>query len=279
MVFPLLLTGMGIGVWNPLKSVRVVARCARGFLGQEPPDEGRTPSARRRLLLVRGVAALLLVLGGVGWFGGAFAMLTRPEWLSGRVELPLGDLSGIAVDGQGRIYCGSPFYGRVQVYDADGRFLRGWFVDAGGGAFRLRVSPADELEVAAPRGSMYFRFDAEGNVLEEEADVPDYFVQFGEEGERRCRDVEGNTYTICWALLFPHIVRQSPDGTRATVVSTPAHNWIIMGPFPAWLLWAAGIVLLVVTNAWFRRQWKRAFRRRGGEGCAAEAAPADSLGA
>jgi len=48
--------------------------------------------------------------------------------MSSRIQLPLGGVDSIAVDSMGRVYCGIPFYSRIQVYSKEGDFLQGWFV-------------------------------------------------------------------------------------------------------------------------------------------------------
>ena len=77
------------------------------------------------------LATGLLLLGVVGWFAAPAYMLGLLP-IPATVEVPQGELETIAVDPEGRIYCGGQFWQRVQVYDHDGNFLHGWLMDASG---------------------------------------------------------------------------------------------------------------------------------------------------
>jgi hypothetical protein len=56
---------------------------------------------------------------------------------------------------------------RIQVYDREGKFLRGWSVPASGGAFKLHVTKDDNLEVFTARGDRRLVFAADGTLLVE----------------------------------------------------------------------------------------------------------------
>lgn len=55
-----------------------------------------------------------------------------PDWF----ETPLSALKGIAVDAEENIYCGVGYYSGVQVYNSEGDYIRGKFVDSTGGCFK-----------------------------------------------------------------------------------------------------------------------------------------------
>ena len=78
------------------------------------------------------LALPFIIIGYIGWFspflGAAFF----------KNEFPIGHCLGFAVDSQGRIYTGSGFYNRVQIYNSEGRYLRGWPI---GTSFGKRVAP------------------------------------------------------------------------------------------------------------------------------------------
>ena len=80
-------------------------------------------------------------------------------------ELPLGDPHGLAVDEEGRIYCGLGAYGRVQVYGSTGSVLRGVKVDWSAGAFRIRLDNSGNLEVASTRGQTLEVFSPDGKLI------------------------------------------------------------------------------------------------------------------
>ncbi len=73
----------------------------------------------------RRIADALLALGLVGWFGAFACNLWLSKLAGPGAEFPLAELQGVALDSEGRIYCGAMAHARVQVYDRAGCFLRG----------------------------------------------------------------------------------------------------------------------------------------------------------
>ncbi len=160
-------------------------------------------------------------------------------------EFPLGDLEGIAVDSEGNVYCGVQFYSRVQVYDAEGKFLYGKFIDSAYGAFRIRINEDDYLEVATVRNDKLYRFDKNGNLVRESSDVRHYFSAFGKTGETRYYDQSENVnYFTRGSLLYAYIVKRDSSGQERVIIRTPLHKWLFQGPFPAWMFGVIGMILL-----------------------------------
>lgn len=193
---------------------------------------------------LRYLAISLLILGSIGWVGGFFIgtqLITVPE----HVELPLGDLLGITVDSSGRIYCGLQSYGRVQVYDSGGAFIKGRSILSRGKAFRLRLDSNDHLHVATSMTEIHYVFNADGELLSQERDGGRHFEEFGAEGERRYQDIRtGAIYKVENETLFPRVVKIDRSGDVSLLVTTPFHLWLIMSPFPAWLFCVFGIISL-----------------------------------
>ncbi len=181
---------------------------------------------------------VFFLLGAVGWFGGALfggGLLSVPV----HFEVPLGELEGIAVDSKGRVYCGASFYGRVQVYDREGRFLRGWSADASGGAFRIKVDEDDRVHVATARGGLHWIWDREGRLIHK-AEDPSQFEAFPASATT---DRSGNRYEIRGRSLFPRVVRTDAEGRQCVMIATPWYLWIIQGPFPAWIFFFLGMIV------------------------------------
>ena len=72
--------------------------------------------------------------------------------------------------------------GRVQVYDRNWKFVRGWHVDAGGGTFKLSASQADRVEAITARGQWHYVFDLSGKLLSKENYTPRSYSSFSNEG-------------------------------------------------------------------------------------------------
>ena len=197
--------------------------------------------------IVHAVAALFLAIGSIDFIGGALVgnVVKFPDGF----ELPLGDLQGIAVDSDGNIYCGVQYYSRVQVYDSEGNYIRGTFIDSAGGAFRIRINPDDQLEVATARNDKLYRFGKGGTLLTELSDVGYYFQEFGKSSETQYHDVRQNaTYQIRWSFLGAYVVKKSASGERKVIVKTPFHKWLFQGPSPAWFFWMIAVLIYACMN-------------------------------
>jgi hypothetical protein len=110
---------------------------------------------------------LLLVVGAGGFFAsllsamGAFELPRNVEWPSGAVD-GVADLSG------GGYVVPLDFCGRVQVYDSRWKFLRGWNIQAHGGVFSVRTSPAGTISVYTARGRHQYAYSPAGDLLSSE---------------------------------------------------------------------------------------------------------------
>jgi hypothetical protein len=195
--------------------------------------------------VIHKISYLFLIVGSIGFisgfitsgFGVAFDNLDS-------FEFPLGDLKGIAVDSEGNVYCGLRFYSRIQVYDTEGNFLYGKFINSSGGTFRIRINKDDQLEVATARNDMFYIFARDGFLVRELSDVGHYFHNFGNSNENRFHDKKRNViYFRRPALLGPHIVKMDSSGEKKVIIKTPFHKWLFKGPLPAWFFIMIGAIM------------------------------------
>ena len=170
----------------------------------------------RQAIAYAGVA--LFAYGVLGFFGAFLSATGRLPWASGDTALPMWYVDGAAVDGDGMIYCPSPPWGRIQLYDRDKRFVRGWSVNASGGTFRIHVNRDNHLEVATARGRMLYVFDREGHLL------------------------SGASYEPRSYSVF--------DGWRgrAIVIPTPFYLIPLTHPLLAWALALAGMLIMMAAS-------------------------------
>ncbi|MFB0555514.1 MAG: ankyrin repeat domain-containing protein [Phycisphaerae bacterium] len=210
--------------------------------------------------VIRIVAALFLIIGVIGFLAGAVTGLGFEFRNLDSFELPLGCLEGIAVDSEGNIYCGLQFYSRIQVYDPEGKFIYGKFVNSAGGAFRIRINKKDQLEVATARNDKLYVFEKDGALANELSDVGHNFSLFGETGEKRFHDKNKNTtYLIKWSPLGSYISKRYSSGEEKVIIKTPFHKWLFMGPLPAWLFALIGVVMLKLVK---KNPFKNILRRK-----------------
>lgn len=203
-----------------------------------------------RKLILSLLALTFIILGFCGWFRGFAIAMTKTALI--RDELPLGDLTGVTVDGNGNVYCGLGFYQRIQVYDSRGRFKYGRGIDAAGGDFLFHIDEDDRLVVATVRNDKVFYFE-NGALVNEETSDSRYFEFYNRYSRDECFDSEKNYYRIApWSLIWPQVIRaEMGNGHRSVIVSTPFWKWLLMGPFPAWLFVAGGMGLFYLVHRGF----------------------------
>lgn len=205
------------------------------------------------------VGGLMTILGFAGWFGafvlGGFGLTGL---VPSHIELPLGHICDMAVDETGRIYCAAGPYARVQVYSAEGEFIRGIpSRSRGGGVTHIEIDSEGLLHIAISRKSWHYVFDQHGRVLRSFQD-PRYYDRLSGDKGQLC-DKVGNRYKVSPSVFWPRVLRIDPSGNAQTVVSTPIPLWFIMMPLPAWLFALMGMVLLGLSD----RLAKGRSRRRG----------------
>ena len=99
------------------------------------------------------------MFGGACWIGSDLGI----RMVSSKARFPLATPLAIAVDSKERVYCLSRFYNRMQVFDSDGQFIRGWFVGIPKGAYHILIDDEDNLRVATERWGKNLFFDTNGN--------------------------------------------------------------------------------------------------------------------
>ena len=214
------------------------------------------------------ITGVLLLVVGLGGFLAAPISFESDFFrkVLGSFELPLRELSGIAVDSEGHVYCGLQSYGRVQVYDAEGEFLYSVPSGSSGGAFRIRINEDDQLEVATARNDKLYLFDKSGNLVRERSNVGHYFSDFGKTGESRFYDdKEDATYLRKGYPIRSHVIKRDSTGRENIIIRTPFCKWVFQSPLPAWFIGAIGGVILLISGDLGRWQafWSRVYKYLG----------------
>jgi len=179
------------------------------------------PGTARKVHLLVGAPFLY---GCIGFFGQAAAATGGLPFIPSSFEWPVLWPEATAVDSSGNSILGLASSGRVQVYDPEGHFLRGWFVDASGGAFKLQVTASDHLEVFTARRAWRLVYNLQGALLEEGTYAPKSY------DDVLTRPTAGHAVRAAWPL------------------------WPLASPFIAWGLFACGMVGLAVPERWAKRR-------------------------
>lgn len=189
------------------------------------------------------VSISLVVVGIFGWSVAIFFNdeKTINEYQLSNVEFPLGELKGIVVDNEGNIYCGLQSYGRIQVYNEKGKFIKGTFIDAQGGDFKIMIDNDENIHIATIRKGMHYIYKKNLSLATKTSNSQ-YYFQIGEKNDLQAADKNNNLYQIKYNIIYPTIIKISPSGEENKLISTPLYLWPIMFPLPAWLIGATGFI-------------------------------------
>jgi len=142
---------------------------------------------RRSRRILRVIAVLFMVYGGLGflaqWLSAAGGLSFLPSWF----EWPLGSVSGVVRDKSGRYIAPHTHTGRIQVYDRDKKFVRGWTIDAGGGTFKLHMTEDDLIEVFTARGDRHYVFRHDGTLVRDGTYSPRSYSDLAPESQLTVR--------------------------------------------------------------------------------------------
>jgi hypothetical protein len=197
--------------------------------------KARRLSAHRQLL--HAIGLILVLYSGAGFFGSGFMAGGGSAMVDESFEWPFGTVSGVLKASDGTLYAPHEFSGRIQAYDAERRFLRGWSVDAGGGAFKARLHPGQRIEVVTARRDKRLLYDRTGHLLREDKVAGNAYRDFD----------PGETHTVSFPLPF--------------------YLWVFTHPFNAMVVIPLGLLLTVACGPWTqmkrdRREARKSRKRR-----------------
>jgi hypothetical protein len=137
----------------------------------------------------------LIIMGTMGWFGSSLSAVGGLNWLPRTWEWPVGTANGVITMPDGTHVVPHVFSGRVQIYDAHWKFLRGWAIGSWGGDFRVTPSGADRFDVMKARSDWLDTYRLSGEHVAR-AKLERYYWTFPRYGERLC------VPTAPWLLVF-----------------------------------------------------------------------------
>jgi hypothetical protein len=150
------------------------------------------------------------------------------NFFSEKARFPLSEVEWIAVDQKGCVYCLSFANLRLQVFDSEGKFLKGWFIRKPTDADRVALSKDGDVVIGS-EGRAYYVYDHFGNrkPLNEEHSKNLTTVL-----SAKTTDNEGNTYELKSASLRPRIIKTDKNGHKFTLIKDPFGLWLHTIPLP-----------------------------------------------
>jgi len=140
-------------------------------------------------------ASALIIMGTTGWFGSSLSAVGGLNWLPRSWEWPVATANGVITMPDGTHVVPHVFSGRVQIYDAHWKFLRGWAIGSWGGDFRVAPSGADRFDVMKARSDWRDTYRLSGEHVAR-ARLERYYWTLPRYGERLC------VPTSPWLLIF-----------------------------------------------------------------------------
>lgn len=125
--------------------------------------------------LVSLLSCIFLLVGTWSFLGASAAATGALPWIPNSFEWPVGWSSGVATTTDGLYVVPHEPAGRVQLYDQNLRFVRGWQVGAFGGSFKVASGSDGRIEVHTARQDMLYVFDSTGRLLSSTKNPPQDF--------------------------------------------------------------------------------------------------------
>jgi hypothetical protein len=203
------------------------------------------------------------------WWFGSTSLLPeslRAHFFPPKVQFPMGNLNGITVDKKGYIYLGVPGYSRIQQYNSEGDFLKGWFINAGGGVFNVWADHSDNIHVRTARTDAHLIFNEDGQLLKTtkiaSLEEDEYLAQ--QASGLRAKDALGNTYSIENLKWSPKVVKINPKGKESILIKDPAYFSLFRHPQPLFSVAFAGLIMSAIIGiiVKFKIHFPEKYRRK-----------------
>jgi hypothetical protein len=117
-----------------------------------------------RLKRIEAVLYSLVIVGVSGFSATALSAMGVLELPSSR-EWPAGYVRGVVTTADGKYIVPLAPPGRIQLYDPEWHFIRGWNVDAGGGNFKVQCSPDGVIEAFTEKKARHYSFTQDGHLV------------------------------------------------------------------------------------------------------------------
>ncbi|NQX76958.1 hypothetical protein [Gilvibacter sp.] len=185
------------------------------------------------ITLVRIFSGAFILWGLLNFIG---ASLISSGNINYNKELPLNGVEDFAVDSEGNIFLGLQDFGKVQMYNSNGQFIRNWQVDKSGGTFTLKITGKDELVIYSIRNNSLTYYNSLGSTItpqKKQTETIEY-----SRSDREFTDLQNRKYKLQGNIL-QEIIQLEPE--RKLIVKEPS-KFAIFGIKIAWLIGILGAV-------------------------------------
>lgn len=190
------------------------------------------------------VAIIFFLIASLFAFFCSLAGPLVPHLFTG-LRFPLAGLTGIAVDDE-NIYTISQGYGRLQVFDKTGNFVKGWFGQFSKGTFWININKNNNLSVILSDGEEYI-YNVDGELLKRSNCSKDYPNENIRQGKNETYGSDGNLYVPIDSFRSK-VIKFSPSGKMGTVISDPIWFSLIKVPISLIIL-----IALIFPRGYFQK--------------------------
>lgn len=148
-ITPFIITGIMLAFWN-------------GIFGMLVYFSLRERAPKKWFGVVGG---LLVMYGVTSFFLTGLCADCGTDIVPTHFEWPMGLTNGILTTPSGMHVAPHDAAGRVQIYDSNWKFVRGWHIDGGGGTFKLCALEGERFEAITARGNSKFTYDLNGTLI------------------------------------------------------------------------------------------------------------------
>lgn len=191
---------------------------------------------RRFKAILTAIGAVMTLVGAAGFFLPFILDIAFKN--DNTLELPLAEVTDVAVSPAGDVYFALMHAGRIQRYTAAGRFVSSIDVKSAGGLICIAVVDGT-LQVHVARRSATDAYDLDGRLLREQA-AEDEGIEYLP--CRRDEQVTGMTTT------WRDVQVRFTGGRAPLTIERRAWHLLALGPFYSWLIFAVGLFAM----AWWR---------------------------
>ena len=203
------------------------------------------------------IASFFLIIGLIGWFipfvdRGYYPKLEYPNTLR----------QGLCVDEFGNIFCGSQTYERIQMYDKDGTFVRGFSTDIERGSgykFTFEIKNKQlhihvfGTRLKSKRLDREIVYSLDGTLLCTTDIQSTGYASYNVENETR--DSFGQEY-VFKGFLFPRVIKNAGENS-SVIISTPFYWWLLQAPFPAFAIFFVSLLTSIGFKGLFNKRKSR----------------------